>query len=265
MIESNWLTKINEGFLDFKFGEDIEVKDLPTLHKQDKKYFAVNQDTWDFKQACTMMAPYADACSLYNIQPSSAIKNKILKYATEEEDYKIGQWWGLKDGINASAKVRNRAYPDKKIMYAVVRIGSSIFKEVIEKWYPVVMGLKTSPGYARDRMDGIVEATSFDNFVGHHAISSYKSEKWNDWMHINTYPKRENNRFEVKNWYELVDNGVYLDTGYVILPEQDLAGKKKQKFKKALRVLSGYMKNKMYADEDDKKKLSNIQDLISKL
>jgi len=77
-------------------------------------------------------------------------------------------------------------------------------------------------------------------------------------MHVNTYPQYSYNEYEVQNWYELAENGVYMKTCYAILPQIDLAEKKKKKFMKVMIILTEMMK-KMYVDEDMTIENGNLQ------
>lgn len=265
----NWLTHIGESEFDLLLWSDVFLDEIPELHLQDRKYIEVNQSitSWSdiYRSACTMMSTYSGILSLYNKEVSKKIKKDIIDYAVEEKDYEIGRWWSLKQWVSTTCKVRNKNNPDNEVMY--VRLyahkNDDNFKNVLRMGYPIIMWHKTSWMIHNDiKADGVLDGTNFDNFYWWHAISTYWSIKWNDRMHVNTYPDGKHNKYEVKNWYKLLENNVYYRWCYAIFPAVDLAKKKKQKFVKVLSILTEMMKKNMYIDKEKVETLTKIQSLL---
>ena len=264
-IEHNGLTEIWSSENDFLLWADIIIKDRPTLHTQDKIRVAVNQALGIYKQTCTMMSTYSAILSLYNMEVDEKLKKKIVMYAVENEWYEIGKGWRLKQWVDAACHVRNEEHPDKKVMYVRSVIGNDDFNQALWKWYPAIMGYKTSTEYALDKSDdGIVSIKDATKFRGGHAITGYKSEQGNDWMHLNTYPNRKHNEYEVKNGIELMKNNVYFNSTYFILPTNDLWAHKKKKFLKASRLLTGYTRG-LLEDRDNIFNAKNAELYLDKI
>lgn len=221
---------VNEKNSDFLLGADINPEDYEDLPEQDTKRVAVNQNYGDYTMACTMMSSYSIILSLYNMEEKEEEKQAIIKQAVKEW-YIIGEGWYLSNGVDIVRKTWNTLHPDKKVLTARTTPGSKEYNTAISKWYGCSMAYKISKDYNVDKLiDGVIDGKKFSNFIGGHAISTYKHNDY-DWQHLNTYPTKKFNIYGVKSWYELIKSGTYYNSAYFFFKEKDdtIADLKKRK------------------------------------
>ncbi len=251
----DWVLGVWEDDRDLIAWEDIDVRKLKGLGKQDKIRKTTDQSYGQYTHACTMMSTYWGILSIFNMDTQEAEKEEIIKEALDN-GYKIkqGRWTRL--GVKYACKVWNRLHPNKKVIYLKTYIGSEQWKIALEKWFPIITSYKTSSWYTRDKRDnGVVDWKDFNNFNGGHAIAAYWSEDSSvAWEHVNTYPKNKYNDYKVRYGYDLVKNGVYYPWCYIIIPEDEwnLEEAKKRKMVKIYMKLGQWIYDRALSENTKK-------------
>ena len=254
-----------ESNMDFLAWEDIDISKLASLPIDDKIWWAVDQSYGDYSHACTMMSTYSSILSLFNLSEKNSDKDAILAKAVKNW-YRIGSWWLISLGVAAACSTWNELYPDKKVLYFSVSIGSPNFKTALDKWYPAVTWYRTSYKYYKDyKADGVVDSKSFDSFVWWHAITAFKWMDGNSWTHLNTYPRGTYNIYWVKYWMDLVNSKTYYPSSYIIIPEgkYNINDLKKKKLVGEIMKLNSKLRH-MSSSKTTKKMLQSSNDYFRK-
>lgn len=197
---------------------------LPKLYMQDTIRYEYNQ--WGTTH-CTVYSNIGQLSDLKNVKFSDSDIEEIMQVAYSQGKPVKG-WRYTRLGCKAVCDYWNNKHPEDKVAYYRFDIISDIYKEAIKDNYSPSVTYKGNQAYNSDiRDDAIVEGKDFPNPTYGHSvrtanvnektsvIDNYKGDTGKGGIDINTY--------QVPTLNDLVNNGVFYSSCYVILNEKDMA------------------------------------------
>lgn len=194
--------------------------------------------------ACTIVWRINQICRLYQQKPTQSMMLEYIDWATKEMNprYVIGKWWLTRFGANSARKKWNIDNPTKNVSFVTGIVWDEIFWEAYNKNYMIGLTYKWNAAYNQDfSKDWVLDWKDFkpDSYWHTNNAIQCRAVSWSVWIFDNYDSRLKFNKYSIKHMKELVDNGVFYPTYYLMIPTEILENtpeeiKKKKMNDKAL-------------------------------
>lgn len=197
---------------------------LPTLSPFDWFKWLDQRSEEESVMACTIVWPINQAYWIDRRSPDNTVMLDYIDWATKNYNppYVIGKWWNSRFGTNAMRKKRNIDNPTKKIVFFTGTIWDDIFREAYHKNYMIWLTYKWNANYNWDfSKEWILDWKDYKPSTYWHRNNALGTWAVKDmvWMFDNYDGRLPFNRYSIKYMSDLVKNGVFYPTYYLIVPE----------------------------------------------
>lgn len=214
----NGLTEVWHSSEDFLLSSIRNLDEvLASLPQSDNAVFHWNQYKYTWSKAfCTWVAPISIIASIFNKSLSDDDIYNYFEYAKTNYWYKEWEGNSLRNGVDSAVKRWNEKHPMLKVLYFRSSLRNTSVDKVLKARFWVVVWYKGNSAYNTDKRDTVLAWTSFWDPTYWHATTLYTSHiivDSNKWAVDDMYKIMDG------NLPKLLDNGVFYEECYVILPE----------------------------------------------
>lgn len=202
---------------DFLISGNVEI---PPLSLLDNVRYEYNQKN---TLHCTLYWPIWALSDLMNYQFTQTDIDEIVAESVKRGK-PINKWRLTQLGVACVCDWRNSKFPEKPVVYYRLDAKTINFTDALKKQHTVVMTYKGNAAYNLDVYDDcIVEWEDFRPSTYGHCVT---------WIRLDGNGIKDNyagrkgkngidtNQYKIKDLLKLIDNHVFYDMAYLILPQQ---------------------------------------------
>ena len=212
----NWvLGDINQQYSldDYLVGS---VGTIPQLEIQDEVFYQYNQGMTSY---CTLYASMTGISNVTNYKFTDNDIKEILSLVPIEVKTN-GRY--LYKAVDTVRNRYNRKFPDDKVVSLLLNTRWQEAIDALGKGYTITTTFNYNLDYFRDANDGRVEWKNFKPRLWGHAINL----RWKWTQVIDNYFGKDNNIYWIRYYNDLVENGVFSQSGYIFVKELSMEQKK---------------------------------------
>lgn len=177
-----------------------------------------NQDKNWFKSWCVFHAWLGCISDLTMYRFSKKEIEDVWKLAKEKYLRQEWVWMYVVDWADCVVEYWNTLFPDKKLYKYIIDTGSNQELELMKKWYSIHNWFRWNATYSKDKNDDCeLDEAKFWELTYWHSIRKVMDWDWNIRVVDNYFGSAKCNIYTLKQYQELVKNGIYFIKSYVYL------------------------------------------------
>lgn len=196
---------------------------LPTIDPYKSFVWLDQRSEEESIMACTIVGRLNQISWLWGRSPTKPEMLDYIDYATKvpKPSYVIWKWRQTRYGANAARNKWNTDNPTQKVIVITGTIGDDIFREAYQKNHMIGVTYKWNAAYNRDfSKEGILDGKDYKPSTYWHTNNSLSvwAAEGMIWMFDNYDKRLPFNKYSIRYINDLVKNGVFYPTYYLIIP-----------------------------------------------